>query len=309
MDGLVFLVNLFGHSFLFFFGISLIFIISGLAKIWATRQFFVLIKTILIKTILGIFFIKIGGNYLWWLLTAELEEVPLNPLVWGIFDRIGFCVVSFLIIPFPTFYLAAVVADSINNHIFQFQKSKEEKKKKYEEDKRKREFNEIKRLNSETNYIINEAIINARKSGNSYWLCAVRNLKDDVQRFQGEFDNGEIIYIDAKSKIFSLKQEAELLKTPIDEETKDISEKKRNNKTHYDILDLKPNARQEEIQKAYIEKVKQYHPDSLAYWANIEKAPEWIKKEANERTKKIIEAYQVLRDKNKRRRYDESIGG
>jgi DnaJ-class molecular chaperone len=85
------------------------------------------------------------------------------------------------------------------------------------------------------------------------------------------------------------------------------SESETSVETYYDILNISSNASQEVIKKAYQEMVKQFHPDSLAYWANMEIAPEWIKKETNDKTKKIIEAYQVLRDPKKRKEYDESI--
>jgi curved DNA-binding protein len=64
---------------------------------------------------------------------------------------------------------------------------------------------------------------------------------------------------------------------------------------YYEILGVPRNASQEEIQAAYRKKARKYHPD-------INKD-----KEAEDTFKKIGEAYEVLRDPEKRKRYD-SLG-
>jgi len=63
---------------------------------------------------------------------------------------------------------------------------------------------------------------------------------------------------------------------------------------YYDILGVDKDASKEEIKKAYRKKAKQYHPD---------KNPD-NPDEAREKFKKISEAYEVLADDDKRRRYD-----
>ncbi|MFW5946301.1 MAG: molecular chaperone DnaJ [Candidatus Natronoplasma sp.] len=63
---------------------------------------------------------------------------------------------------------------------------------------------------------------------------------------------------------------------------------------YYDILDVDKDASQEDIKKAYRKKAKKYHPD---------KNPENTD-EAREKFKKISEAYEVLADEEKRKRYD-----
>ncbi|MCL4459799.1 MAG: molecular chaperone DnaJ [Chloroflexi bacterium] len=62
---------------------------------------------------------------------------------------------------------------------------------------------------------------------------------------------------------------------------------------YYDILGLPRGASEEEIRKAYRRLARQYHPD-----VNREES-------ANERFKEINEAYEVLSDPEKRRKYDQ----
>ncbi len=61
---------------------------------------------------------------------------------------------------------------------------------------------------------------------------------------------------------------------------------------YYEVLGVSRNATQDEIQKAYRKLARKYHPD-------MNKSSE-----AEERFKKIGEAYEVLRDPEKRKRYD-----
>ena len=63
---------------------------------------------------------------------------------------------------------------------------------------------------------------------------------------------------------------------------------------YYDVLGVSKDASKDEIKKAYRKKAKKYHPDR-----NPENADE-----AREKFKKISEAYEVLADEEKRKRYD-----
>lgn len=66
----------------------------------------------------------------------------------------------------------------------------------------------------------------------------------------------------------------------------------RNKRDYYDVLSIQKNASKEEIKNAYRKLALQYHPDR-------NKAPE-----AEEKFKEISEAYAVLSDDEKRKRYD-----
>jgi molecular chaperone DnaJ len=67
-----------------------------------------------------------------------------------------------------------------------------------------------------------------------------------------------------------------------------------NNRDYYEILDIRREASEEEIKKAYRKLAMKYHPD---------KNPG--NKESEEKFKEASEAYEVLRDKEKRQIYDQ----
>ena len=71
----------------------------------------------------------------------------------------------------------------------------------------------------------------------------------------------------------------------------------------YDILGVSKNASQDDIKKAYRKLAKQWHPDKFT------KENESKRKEAEEKFKKISEAYETLGDEQKRKEYDNPIGG
>lgn len=75
-------------------------------------------------------------------------------------------------------------------------------------------------------------------------------------------------------------------------------------KNYYDILGVDKQATQKEIKKKFQKEALIYHPDK---WAN---KPENERKEAEEKFKILNEAYSVLSDEEKRKKYDwEQSGG
>ena len=65
---------------------------------------------------------------------------------------------------------------------------------------------------------------------------------------------------------------------------------------YYETLGVDRNANEEELKKAYRRLARQHHPDTHS--------GEKEKKDAEEKFKEINEAYAVLSDQDKRRRYD-----
>ncbi len=71
--------------------------------------------------------------------------------------------------------------------------------------------------------------------------------------------------------------------------------------TYYTVLDVSRTASATEIKTAYRELMRQVHPDAVP-----NASPYW-KKEAEEKSKEINEAYQVLSNPGKRRLYDQQL--
>lgn len=70
---------------------------------------------------------------------------------------------------------------------------------------------------------------------------------------------------------------------------------------YYTVLEIPRTASQAEIKAAFLRLMRQVHPDLLAT------APEYWKKQAEEKSKDITESYQVLSDPEKRRSYDRRL--
>ncbi len=72
--------------------------------------------------------------------------------------------------------------------------------------------------------------------------------------------------------------------------------------TYYDILNLRPDASQQEIRDAYHRMLKEYHPD-----LHNHSSFGWVREEAEKMSRKISEAYEVLSDTTKRDRYNRTL--
>lgn len=130
-------------------------------------------------------------------------------------------------------------------------------------------------------------------------IAGLRTLQLELESISDEFFTGIISFSDAKGRISGIEEEAEILggTSPAGETTETVGEE-----TYYDVLGIKPHATQDEIKAAYRDKVKEYHPDIFSG------QPEWVRAESEAMSKKINEAYGVLHDAQRRRKYDESVG-
>ncbi len=72
------------------------------------------------------------------------------------------------------------------------------------------------------------------------------------------------------------------------------------NPTYYEMLNVAENANEDELKKAYRKLAIKYHPD---------KNPDDKKQEAEEKFKELSEAYETLRDPEKRAKYDQALHG
>jgi len=194
---------------------------------------------------------------------------------------------------------------SLKNKIAE--KKKQDRKKREEEKQKKeeKERDEIKNLIYETEKIIGEGIYIARNAKNQLILSGLKCLKADLKKIIQEIEIGRISLMDAKSRIVSLKEDAEVLSTSPEE---GITGDAKTEKTYYDILGISSNASQNEIRKAFHRESLKCHPDKIPSWADIERVPKWVNEEAEKKFKKLNEANEVLSDPNKRREYDKKIG-
>ena len=71
--------------------------------------------------------------------------------------------------------------------------------------------------------------------------------------------------------------------------------------TYYTVLGVSENAGQAEIKRAWQELLKQVHPDKLG------SAPDYWRKVAEDKTKEVNEAFQVLSNTAKRQQYDQLL--
>ena len=164
-------------------------------------------------------------------------------------------------------------------------------------EKEAKERENVEKLISETIDMIESAI---KRTKNQDKLIALKILQEDVLALVNEFRNSRVLYDDFKREIAERKEEAEILSQ---DNSSDKEEKFDNNsqETYYNILEVSPNASQEEIRKAYHKKAHEYHPDKFI------DQPDWVKKQSEEMIKKINIAYDTLKSPEKRKKYDEEI--
>lgn len=152
---------------------------------------------------------------------------------------------------------------------------------------------EINNLVFETEELIKNVIFVAN---DPMVLSELKILQIELFNLSQDVKSNRISCADAKTNILNLISQVKILSTRTPEKEQAPKE------TYYDLLGIKPNALQEEIKRAYRNKMKEYHPDKFENHSE-----EWVKKRADEMCKRINEAYEVVGDINKRKDYDREI--
>ncbi|MCK5542465.1 MAG: DnaJ domain-containing protein [Desulfobacterales bacterium] len=131
--------------------------------------------------------------------------------------------------------------------------------------------------------------------GIAYFLSPIDIIPDFLIPFLGWLDDtfiiGIIIYLIRYGKLPYFKNFSRIFysfKKTSENFTRNNQESPNINKSPYEILGIKGNASKKEIQKAYKEKVKQYHPDKVAHLGKE------LQKIANEKFIEINNAYEFL---------------
>jgi DnaJ-domain-containing protein 1 len=179
------------------------------------------------------------------------------------------------------------------------EKRNEEQRRREEEQAKARleqEREEIINLIHQTEDIIQKAVCDATNTENSLWLSALLIIQQDFRNLCQAFEDGGLSHTDAKARFLDFREQADLLSIPPPKE--ETTEESKKEPTYYEVIGVDPNASQEQIKKAYRDKLKQYHPDIFM------NQPEWVREQAEKMSKKLNEAYEVLSDPNRRREYD-----
>ena len=168
---------------------------------------------------------------------------------------------------------------------FQLSKEMEEQKRKEEKEREK-----IKKLIFETEELIEKIVLRVK---NPEFLTVLKILGElELPQILQQFTDKEISYQEAEEKVLNLREQAKILSiVPSGEET------------YYQILGVSEEASQEELKSSFREKIMEYHPDRQS-----PESKQWVKKMAEEMTKKLNEAYAILGDSKKRKEYDQKIG-
>lgn len=115
-------------------------------------------------------------------------------------------------------------------------------------------------------------------------IGSVKNIEESGRTTEEEKASG----VETSHDIEKIGQEQKAKDADLGEVLKD--------RNYYEFLGVSPDATFEEIKNAFREKAKQYHPD-----LNLEN------QQAEDRFKKINEAYETLSDNEKRKRYDAGL--
>jgi len=152
----------------------------------------------------------------------------------------------------------------------------------------------IRKLVDKTEEKIKNAISDAAKLKDSQRLSALKILEMELFAFSEKFRSNKILYDDAMYNILDLNHQAETLNIPQGKKHEIIDPVHVKKTNYYDILNIKPDATQEQIKKMFKRLSLAFHPDREADTGV----------DGDRRFRTIIEAYEILKDSDKRKKYD-----
>jgi len=152
----------------------------------------------------------------------------------------------------------------------------------------------IEELVEKSDFEIKKAI---SATDNSDQLNYLKNLQDDLIKFSKNFVSIENSYKDAMRKIKEI--HSQVLKQNVPPKRNEISSENHIEKQNfYEILNIKPDATQNQIKKMFKRLSLAFHPDT----------EEDTGVDGDQKFRMIMEAYETLKDPDKRKKYDEEIG-
>lgn len=153
-------------------------------------------------------------------------------------------------------------------------------------------------LVEKTDNEIKNAVRAATKAKNSQRLSSLEIMQEDFLEYSKDLESSEISYRDAMNKIKDLYNQAVTLNVPPEKkfETQPIIQTEKPN--YYEIFNIKQNATQDQIKKMFKRLSLAYHPDTKKVTGV----------DGDRKFRMIIEAYEILKDPDKRKKYDEEIG-
>jgi len=167
-------------------------------------------------------------------------------------------------------------------------------------------FHYIKKEIEEAAQMLERAEENARRYHRPDVMRIVENLSSQLGQMANLTDAESVN--DLRSRIRQIRNVAEKIANaesfhdgPQDESAGNDSSRPhdRSEDDYYRVLNVKSDATQEEIKSSYRRLCNVYHPDKF------KTQPEWVQKQAEETMKKINEAYNTLKEPNKRKNYDQ----
>ena len=156
----------------------------------------------------------------------------------------------------------------------------------------------IENLVEKTDDEIKNAISNAYKAKNSKQLNFLKILQEDLLKYSKDLESNKITYKDSMNQIKELYNKAIKLDVPPEEKNETQPETDNEIPNYYEILNIKPNATQNQIKKMFKRLSLAFHPDT----------EEDTGVDGDRKYRMIMQAYDTLKDPDKRKKYDEEIG-